>query len=72
MWENTIYESADHYNATIDVWVKLFLAMNLQGTIVYWEEKGRGRVLRLPVCSGLNSSYFPFLIIGRDQLGEIV
>ena len=47
-WANTIYELADTYNTTFNVWVEqgLYLAMNLQGTIVYWEEKGRGRVLR--------------------------
>ena len=31
MWANTIYELADPYNATINVWVKLCLLKVAQG-----------------------------------------
>ena len=43
MWVNTIYELANPYNATINVYVKLCHQ--------FWEEKGRAVVLHQPVCS---------------------
>ena len=51
MWENTIYELADSYNATINVCVKLCRG-----------EKGRGVVLQYPVCSVLLSHTYGYTL----------
>ena len=51
---NTKYDLADPYNATINVWPSVCV------------KKGRGVVLRQPVCSGLNCA----ISLGRDGPGS--